>query len=64
MLGKPFFGLFLNWAPIVRVNFHHFLVYKIELSLEGNSILSDEIYMRYRLLKTVLLNTQKLKYDR
>lgn len=28
-LGSPFFELFLNWAPIVRNNFFHFLVYKI-----------------------------------
>lgn len=64
LLGQPFFELFLNWAPIVRTNFYHFIVYKIEMSLEGKSVLTDEIYLRYRLLKTVLMNAQKLKYER
>lgn len=65
LLGKPFFELFLNWSPIVRTNFFHFVVYKVCLTLEeGNSILTDEIYMRYRLIKTILTNAQKLKSDR
>lgn len=65
LLGRPFFELFLNWSPIVRTNFFHFIVYKVCLSLEeGSSILTDEIYMRYRLIRTILTNAQKLKSDR
>ena len=48
----------------MRKNFFHFLVYRIELSLEGESTLTDEIYMRYRLLKIILNNAQKMKEER